>query len=124
MRSPVKIWRRQKYLPRLLGKHGKIVSWTVIRTPPTGFKRLAPYIILLVEFTDGQRLTGQLVDYQFPQQNRSQDKVELIGRQVKAVLRKVVDASEEEVIPYGIKFKLIKENGGSSLGSRQNYSRR
>lgn len=98
MISPVKLWRRQKFIPELLGKTGKIVSWTVIRTPPTGFKQFAPYITALVEFDDGNRMTGQVVDARL-------DAVET-GQRVKAVLRKVRELDKEGVIPYGVKFKL------------------
>jgi len=53
MLSPVKIWRNQKKTASLIGKTGKIVSWTVIRVPPADFTDQAPYPVVLVELTEG-----------------------------------------------------------------------
>lgn len=99
MTSPVKIWRRQKFIPDLLGKTGKIISWTVVRTPPSGFKKFAPYIAALIEFKDGKRMAGQVIDTKFDEIKN--------GQKVKAVLRKVREPDDEGVIPYGIKFKKV-----------------
>ena len=98
MSSPVKLWRRQKFIPKLLGKTGKIISWTIVRTPPVGFKYAAPYIPALIEFQGGSRMTGQIVD-------ASLNEIKT-GARVKAVLRKVRQDDPEGIIPYGIKFKL------------------
>lgn len=97
MTSPVKLWRRQKFIPELLGKQGKIASWTIVRTPPIGFARFAPYITALIEFDDRGKMTGQIVDA----------KEIKTGQKVEAVLRKVREPDSEDVIPYGIKFKTI-----------------
>jgi uncharacterized OB-fold protein len=40
---------------------GKLVSWTVIRRPPTRFKALGAYAIAVVDLDAGVRLTGRLV---------------------------------------------------------------
>jgi uncharacterized OB-fold protein len=39
---------------------GRLVSWTVIRRPPTRFKALGPYTIAIVDLDAGVRLTGRL----------------------------------------------------------------
>jgi uncharacterized OB-fold protein len=39
---------------------GKLVSWTVIRRPPTRFRAKGPYTIAIVDLDAGVRLTGQL----------------------------------------------------------------
>jgi uncharacterized OB-fold protein len=39
---------------------GKLISWTVIRRPPTRFKALGPYTIAIVDLDAGVRLTGRL----------------------------------------------------------------
>ena len=62
MISPVKIWRNQKKIASLLGKTGKIVSWTTIRTPPAGFAEQAQYPVVLVELDNKDRVMAQLVD--------------------------------------------------------------
>lgn len=100
MISPVKIWRRQKEIRKILGKKGKIISWTKIFGPPVQFKKLAPYFVVLVEFEDKTRIVGQLVDFEKGRINE--------GDGVVAVLRKTKEIDEEDIIPYGVKFKLIK----------------
>lgn len=97
MISPVKIWRRQKDIREVLGKKGKIITWTKIFIPSPDFKKSAPYITALVLLDSGKRVFGQLVE--------SNGKEISINMPVIAVLRKVRQPSEESVIPYGIKFK-------------------
>ncbi len=97
MISPVKVWRNQKKIAALVGKTGKIVSWTVVRVPPTGFSEQAPYPVVLVELVAGGRIMAQLVDWQ--------EKDLALGRQVVAVVRRVAQPNNEGIIPYGIKVK-------------------
>ncbi len=97
MLSPVKIWRRQKEIRKLLGKTGKIINWTKIFVAGVEFKKFAPYLVAIVKFSDGTKSVGQVVDFE-------QDKLK-IGAKVVAVLRKTRDGSQEDVIAYGIKFK-------------------
>lgn len=99
MISPVKIWRRQKEIKKILGKTGKIITWTKIFIAGKGFKKYAPYPVVLVAINERERAYGQLVDYQ----NNNLK----IGQKVIAVLRKVREATAEGVIAYGIKFKPI-----------------
>jgi len=100
MVSPVKIWRRQKEIRKILGKKGKILTWTKIHIAGPDFKSQAPYPVVLVEFPDGKKALGQLVDY---------EKRDLkIGRNVRAILRRIRKVDDEGVIPYGIKFKPLK----------------
>lgn len=100
MISPVKIWRRQKEIRKLIGKSGRIVAWTKIYTPGSDFKKYAPYPVVLVElFENKEKIYGQLVDY---------EKEELkTGGLVVSILRKVRSSSEDGVIAYGVKFKLL-----------------
>ena len=99
MISPIKLWRRQKYIPELLSQEGRVLSWTIVHTPPAGFKQFAPYAVALIQLKSGVKMAGQLVDC---------DIVKLkSGVKVKAILRKVRESSKEGVIPYGIKFKLL-----------------
>lgn len=99
MISPVKIWRNQKKIKKILGKKGKIVSYTEIFVPPKGFEAQAPYVIVVVKFSPLLSYTAQLIDF---------EKKDLkIGREVRAVLRKTKDPGTEGVIPYGIKFKPV-----------------
>jgi len=99
MISPVKIWRRQKEKRLILGKEGKVISWTKIYVAPKDFKNFAPYVVVLVELEDKKKYVGQLIDY---------DESNLkIGQKVKAVLRKTRNVGQEDVIPYDVKFKSI-----------------
>jgi len=99
MVSPVKIWRRQKEKKLILGKVGKIISWTKIYITPKDFKNSSPYPVILVELENKKKFVGQLVDYD--EQNLK------FGQKVKAVLRKTRNVNSEDVISYGIKFKPI-----------------
>jgi hypothetical protein len=96
MISPVKIWRRQKEIRHLLGKSGRIITWTKILTPPPDFKKYAPYPVVLVQFDDGDKAFGQLVDYK--EEDLKQEK------RVRAVLRKIRQGTKDGVIAYGVKF--------------------
>ncbi len=103
MQSPVKVWRNQKKTAGLVGKTGKIVSWTVVRVPPAGFSDQAPYPVVVVELEGGKRIMAQLVD---PSTGSGQVGMEdLMGLKVITVVRRVVQPSTEGVIPYGIKVK-------------------
>lgn len=99
MKSPVNVWRNQKKVSALLGKTGKIITWTGIAVPPAGFSDQAPYPVVLVEFDDGRRFTGQLVDWE--------QKDVHVGQTVQTVVRKIMEPNNDGVIPYGIKVKPI-----------------
>ena len=97
MISPVKIWRRQKEIRKILGKKGKVLVWTKIYTPGSDFKKYAPYPVVLVELKNKEKIYGQLVDYK--------DADLKIGGKVISILRKVRSSTKEGVIAYGVKFK-------------------
>ncbi|HSX40552.1 MAG TPA: OB-fold domain-containing protein [Candidatus Saccharimonadales bacterium] len=95
--TPVKLWRGQKEFAKMLGKTGKIVTFTVVRIPPNGFSEQAPYPVVIVKFDDGKMTIGQLVD--------SEKKHLKSGQKVEAILRKMSVTDKEGVIPYAIKFR-------------------
>jgi uncharacterized OB-fold protein len=97
MTSPVKIWRNQKKLSSLIGKKGKIISWTFIRVPPAGFENQAPYPVALVKLEDGVTVTAQVVDYQ--------EKNLKFGQKVITIIRRTMQSEGSEVIPYGVKVR-------------------
>lgn len=83
----------------MLGKRGKILSWTMIRTPPVGFAYQAPYPVVLVNLTNGRNIIAQLVDY---------DESQLItGQKIMTVVRRTSKPDSGEVIPYGVKVKPV-----------------
>ena len=100
MISPVKIWRRQKKVRTLLGRRGKVLTFTKVVVPPSAQKTYAPYHVVLVEFEDGERAVGQLVEARDVQ----------IGDKVCSVLRKVREPSDDGVIAYGMKFRKVIES--------------
>lgn len=95
--SPVKVWRNQKKIREILGKKGKIISYSKVYVPPLGFENEAPYAIVLVKLEDGKNYIAQLIDHH--------DDNLFIGQKVIAVLRKTRNPGLEGIIPYGIKFK-------------------
>jgi len=97
MISPIKVWRRQKEIRKLLGQRGKVLTWTQIYVAGPNFKQYAPYPVVLVKLDDGQKVFGQLVDYE--------NKDLKINAKVVSVLRKVRETDHDDVIAYGIKFK-------------------
>lgn len=99
MISPVKIWRNQKKIKKLLGKKGEIVSWTKILVPPAGFESQAPYVVVIVRLAPDRCYTAQLVNWE--------EKDLTTGREVRVVLRRTKEPGNEGVIPYGVKFKPI-----------------
>jgi len=95
--TPIKLWRRQKEVAAVIGKTGVLVQWTIIRTPPKSFVKEAPYPVVIVQFSDGTKTIGQLVDWQ--------DSDLVKGKKVVAVLRKLFPENPESIIAYTIKFK-------------------
>jgi hypothetical protein len=100
MLSPVKIWRNQKDIARLVGVVGTIISWTVIRVPPGDFTGQAPYPVTIVRLRNGTRVTAQLVDWDTRELKR--------GQRVVTVIRRVVQPNTDGVIPYGVKVKPVE----------------
>jgi len=83
---------------------GRIVTFTVIRTPNSDLESLEiparniPYIMAIVELTEGPRLTAEIVDCEIDDAK--------IGSNVEVVFRKICEKSKNGVIQYGYKFRL------------------
>lgn len=99
MQSPVKIWRNQKKITSLLGQTGTIISWTIVRVPTADFTDQAPFPVALIDLKDGRRIISQVVDCEIGEI--------AVGKKVRTLLRRVMKPSEEGIIPYGIKVKII-----------------
>jgi uncharacterized OB-fold protein len=78
---------------------GKIVSHTIIRVPPEGFEKYAPYAAAIIELDEGARLSGQIVG--------DISKVET-GKPVRAVFRKIHEDGSDGLIHYGMKWELAE----------------
>ena len=92
--------RKGKLEPFTFSGKGKIHTFSVINTPPSQFKKIAPYIVAIVDLDEGARVTSQVVD-------ASPDEIK-IGDEVEMVFRKIDEEGEGGVISYGFKFRLRK----------------
>lgn len=79
-----------------MSQEGKIHSYTVIRSAPTGFEDQTPYVLAIIELKEGTKVTAQITDVE-PEKMR-------IGMEVEEVLRKVSEDGEKGKINYGYKF--------------------
>ena len=84
-----------------LADRGKVVTWTVVRNPPEGFEKYAPYVVALVELEDGVQVLSQIVDVE-------PDEVET-GMRVEAAFRRVREDGDSGIIEYGYKFRPVIE---------------
>jgi uncharacterized OB-fold protein len=78
----------------MLPDEGEIVTYTVIRTPPTGFEDEAPYAVGIVKLGDVQVLT-QIADCDFEELR--------IGGRVRVEFRRVQESGKSGVLCYGYK---------------------
>jgi len=89
-----------KLTPVILSGIGKLISFTKINLPPAEFSHMAPYIIGLIELTEGPIIISQLTDIDDIKDLK-------IGMTVKAVFRKYYSIGKEKIINYGLKFELV-----------------
>ena len=97
MNSPVKLWRRQKEIRKYIGLKGSVVLQTTIHVAPPRYREYVPYIVVLVELENGEKIYGQICD--------NKNTFILNGSLVCAVLRKIPDNHNEDLVSYTIKFK-------------------
>jgi len=84
-----------------LGEKGAVVSWTVVRNPPAGYEKYAPYVVALIELDDGVRILSQVVDVK-PEEVKT-------GMRVEATFRRVREDGSSGIIEYGYKFRPVIE---------------
>jgi len=82
-----------------LSDEGKIISYTVIHTPPTEFFDESPYAMGIIELDDGVSITAQIADC-------GADDLE-IGKRVKVVFRKIRQEGDHGIKCYGYKCVLV-----------------
>jgi len=81
--------------PYTLPNDGTIYTFTIIDVPPNQFKDAAPYVVGIVELSDGTKIMCQIADT---------DEIELkIGMKVKLEFRRVQTDGEHGVLAYGYK---------------------
>ena len=87
--------------PYQLQRTGEIVSFTVIHTPAKQFSPEAPFVVAIIETSDGVRLLAQVVDC---------DKEEVkIGSKVELVFRKIQQDADAGILCYGYKAVLVRD---------------
>jgi len=74
---------------------GTILTYTVIRVPPSQFVDEAPYAVGIVELDGGTRITAQISDCPL-------DTIQ-IGQKVKVEFRRIRDEGKAGIICYGYK---------------------
>jgi uncharacterized protein len=79
---------------------GKLVTYTVIRTPPSDFVDQAPYAVGLIELENGVRLMAQITDCA-PEEMA-------VGKAVKLEFRRISAEGEAGIINYGYKGVLAE----------------
>ena len=95
--------RRDGKIEEVMFKNtGKIVSYTIIHTGPTGFEKQTPYPVAIIELNNGPKITAQIVDCE-------SDELK-IGLSVKSTFRKIYEDGKDGIIHYGLKFKPVKNS--------------
>ena len=74
---------------------GKLLTYTIIYTPPEKVTAQTPYVLGIVELDEGPRLTSQIICR--PEEAE-------IGMRVRSVFRKIGEESAQGMIYYGTKF--------------------
>ncbi len=83
-----------------LGNTGKIVTFTVIHTPPAEYSDLGPYGLAIVDLDGGGRITSMVADV------ASTDDIK-IGMRVRVEFRKIRTEGGEGLLCYG--YKVVPE---------------
>ncbi len=79
--------------------NGRIVSYTIVRVPPEGFEKYAPYAVAVIDLEEGARVSGQVVG--------NITKVRT-GKQVRTVFRKIHEDGSDGLINYGLKWEIAE----------------
>ncbi len=78
---------------------GKVLSWTIVRNPPSGFEYYKPYPLALVQLEEGPVVLAQLTDV-------DPEGIDF-GMDVEMVTRKVREFDEDGIILYSYKFRPV-----------------
>ncbi len=81
--------------PFKLKGEGEIFSFTVVHDAPSQFEMQKPYIIAIIQMSEGS-VTGQVIDCE-PAEVQ-------IGMRVQATMRKLGEEGPAGIIHYGYKF--------------------
>ncbi len=101
-----KMFPKQKICPRCrsdkirevdLPRKGKVITYTIVKTPPRGFEYYTPYVLAIIELEDGTKVFGQLTDVEESEVRESLE--------VEMTIRKIRVSGESGAIAYGYKFR-------------------
>ncbi len=89
---------------------GKIVTYTIIRTPISDpdkenidiSSRNIPYAIAIIQLDEGPMLTAEIVDCRFSEIK--------INKRVEMVFRRICEKGQRGIIRYGYKFRIAQDN--------------
>jgi uncharacterized OB-fold protein len=98
--SPIKYWRSTKNWQKYLGKTGRVITATRIHSGPEGFEKQSPYWVGIIQLENGEKITGQIKVKNQKLKVKTNDKV--VG-----VLRISREVGKDEVVEYGVKWKII-----------------
>jgi uncharacterized OB-fold protein len=82
-----------------LSEKGRLITYTVIRSPPSQFEKYVPYIVGIIELEGGGRVLSQIVD--------SKPEEVKMGMEVELVFRRVTEEGEAGIVKYGYKFRPV-----------------
>ena len=88
--------RGREFEKETLPEKAKILTYTIIRVPPSEFTDEAPYIVAIAEFANGARITTQVADCPF-------DEIK-IGMDVKIEFRRILKQGSSGILCYGYKL--------------------
>jgi len=83
------------FTPVAMKRTGKVVTYTVIRTPSDEFSGEAPFAVGIIQIDDGARLTTQIADVDFDELK--------IGMPVRLEFRRQYAEGDSGIIHYGHK---------------------
>lgn len=89
----------EEFVSYKLPERGKLLSFSVVRNPPKGFEKLAPFLLGIVELEDGTRVTSQITDAGIKEVS--------IGMPMEAVFRKISEDGDAGIIQYALKFRPV-----------------
>lgn len=92
---------RQLEIQKLSGR-GVVYSYSIVRYTSTKFAEFVPYVVALVQLTEGPIVTAQITDVDVKQV--------YIGMPVEIVTRKLFENGENGVIVYGPKFRPLLQS--------------
>lgn len=87
------------FKPERLPAEAKLVTWSTVHAAPKGFEQQVPYTIAILEFSNGQRFTSQLVD--------TPDHLLQHGQTFVPTFRKLYQGDDHEILHYGLKWQAV-----------------